>query len=82
MGAYQSGSSSASAPAENIVIELPMQLGLLGSTTVKDIVITSNICTGVAPTDPSGTASILRTTIQGGTLSGIIEASNIVRTDL
>lgn len=84
MGAYQSGSSSASAPAENILIELSMQLGAVSGTplTIKDIVITSNICTGVAPTDPSGTASILRTAIQGGTLSGIIEASNVVRTDL
>lgn len=84
IGAYQSGSSAASAPAENIVIELPMQLGSVSGTllNIKDIVITSNICTGVAPTDPSGTASILRTTIQGGTLSGIIEASNVTRTDL
>jgi hypothetical protein len=84
MGAYQSGSGSVSAPAQNIIIELPMQLGALSTSalTVKDIVITSNICTGVAPTNPSGTASILRTSIQGGTISGIIEASNIVRTDL
>jgi len=84
IGAYQSGASADSAPAENIAIELPMQLGSVSVTLldIKDIIITSNICTGVAPTDPSGTASILRTTIQGGTLSGIIEASNVTRTDL
>lgn len=84
IGAYQSGISSVSAPAENIIVELPMQLGAVSGTllNIKDIVITSNICTGVAPTDPTGTASILRTTIQGGTISGIIEASNVVRTDL
>ena len=84
LGAYQSGSGSTSAPAENIIIELPMQLGVPSSATlsVKDIVITSNICTGVAPTASSASASILRTTVQGGTISGIIEASNIVRTSL
>jgi hypothetical protein len=84
IGAYQSGSSSTSAPAENIIIELPMQLGTPSSSTltVKDIVITSNICTGIAPTASSASASILRTTIQGGTISGIIEASNVIRTGL
>ena len=61
-----------------------MQVGSVSGTpiVVKDIVITSNICTGVAPTASSESASILRTTMQGGTISGIIEASNIVRTGL
>jgi hypothetical protein len=81
IGAYHSGASGIE---ENIIIELSMQVGSVSGTpiVVKDIVITSNICTGVAPTASSESASILRTTMQGGTISGIIEASNIVRTGL
>jgi hypothetical protein len=80
MGAYQSG---AAGYKENIIVELPMQSGSPSSSLdVRNIIVTSNIAVGVVPTNPSATSSILRTTTQGFTTSGIIEASNVVRTDL
>ncbi len=80
MGAYQSGTSGFE---ENIAVELPMQSGSSSADPkVKNIVITSNICIGVCPTAPSEASSILRTSTQGYSISGIIEASNVVRSDL
>lgn len=80
MGAYHSGTSGIQ---ENIVIELPMQSGSPSSTTmtVRDVVITSNIAIAVAPTAPTESASIFRTTTQAINLSGIIEASNVVKAE-
>ncbi len=81
MGAYQSGVTG---NKENIVVELPMQSVTTPSSLpdVRNIIATSNIAVGVVPTNPSAASSILRTTTQGFTTSGIIEASNVVRTDL
>jgi hypothetical protein len=79
MGAYHSGTIS-----ENIAIDFTNQfvVGPATSCYIQDIVCTSNICIGVAPTVPSDSSSILRTSFQDATLSGIIEASNVVRTGM
>jgi len=80
MGAYQSG---ATGYKENIIVELPMQSSSpSASPDVRNIIATSNMAVGVVPTNPSATSSILRTATQGFTTSGIIEASNVVRSEL
>lgn len=77
IGSYQSGTIP-----ENIAVDFTNQfIGGVGTTSyIQDIICTSNICVGVAPTAPSDPSSILRTSFQYATLSGIIEASNVVRT--
>jgi hypothetical protein len=79
MGAYQSGTIP-----ENIAVEFTNQYisGVGTVSDIQDIICTSNICTGIIPTSPSDSSSILRSSFQYANLLGIIEASNVTRSDL
>lgn len=79
IGAYQSGNIP-----ENIAVDFTNQFETSPAITsdIQDIVCTSNICTGIIPTLPSGTSSILRSSFQYASTLGIIEASNVTRSGL
>ena len=80
MGAHQSGNIP-----ENIAVEFTNQFVTVGSATtadIQDIICTSNICIGIVPNDTAESSSILRTSFQYANLLGIIEASNVTRSDL
>lgn len=84
MGAHHSGTDAGIA-SENIAVEFSNQVDSVtaSSLTVKDIVCTSNIAIGIAPTSSSEASSILRSSFsaaQYSSVTGIIEASNAVRT--
>ena len=80
MGAHQSGNIP-----ENIAVEFTNQFVTSGVGTtadIQDIICTSNICIGIVPNNTAESSSILRTSFQYANLLGIIEASNVTRSDL
>lgn len=84
MGAHHSGTDTGIS-SENIAVEFSNQVDSVtaSSLIIKDIICTGNIAIGIAPTEPSEASSILRSAFsaaQYSTVTGIIEASNAVRT--
>lgn len=79
IGAFHSGNIP-----ENIAVEFTNQYITSGVgivSDVQDIICTSNICVGIAPTTGES-SSILRNSFQYINLLGIIEASNVTRSGL
>lgn len=84
MGAHHSGTGGGIS-SENIAVEFSNQVDtVVASTlTVKDIICTGNIAVGIAPTSPAEASSILRSSFsaaQYSSVTGMVEASNVVRT--
>lgn len=78
IGAYNSGNIP-----QNIAVEFTNQYVTSGTVSdIQDIICTSNICIGICPTAPSSSSSILRSSFQYANLLGIIEASNVTRSDV
>ena len=78
IGAYHSGNIP-----ENIAVDFTNQYITSAAfvSDIQDIICTSNICVGIAPTTGES-SSILRTSFQYANLLGIIEASNVTRSSL